>query len=192
MKYKGIPRLPLLTAAVATTVFVTYRSSMRAARERLRGKSTVIPSPYGDIEFTEHGAGANVLVIHGSGGGFDQGEFLAHILLNDQFHYIIPSRFGYLQSTFHEDATWDDQADAYAHLLDHLNIERVAVVGFSAGGPSALLFALLYPERVASLTLISCGGAQISTEEGKAAHFSGSSRETSHIGSSVNCSSGNS
>jgi hypothetical protein len=29
MKYKGIPLLPLLTAAAATTVFVTYRSSMR-------------------------------------------------------------------------------------------------------------------------------------------------------------------
>ena len=120
MKYKGMPLLPLLTAAAATAVFVQYRLSMRTAHERLRGKSTVIPSPYGNIEYTEHGAGSNVLVIHGSGGGFDQGELLAHIVLDDQFHCIIPSRFGYLQSTFHEDATWDDQAHAYAHLLDQL------------------------------------------------------------------------
>jgi hypothetical protein len=47
MKYKGIPLLPFLTAAAATAVFVTYRSSMHAARERLRGKSTVILSPSG-------------------------------------------------------------------------------------------------------------------------------------------------
>jgi hypothetical protein len=80
MKYKSIPLLPLLTAAAATAVFVQYRLSMRTAHERLRGKSTVIPSPYGNIEYTEHGAGSNVLVIHGSGGGFDQGELLAHIV----------------------------------------------------------------------------------------------------------------
>jgi pimeloyl-ACP methyl ester carboxylesterase len=174
MKYKDITLLSLLTTVAATTVFVMYRSSMRSARERLGGKSTVIPSPYGDIEYTEHGAGTNVLVIHGSGGGFDQGELLAHIVLNDQFHCIIPSRFGYLQSTFHEDATWDDQAHAYAHLLDQLNIQKVGVVGFSAGGPSALLFALLHPERVSSLTLISCGGTQIPAEEGKQAQRQGS------------------
>jgi pimeloyl-ACP methyl ester carboxylesterase len=174
MKYKGIPLLPLLPAAAATAVFVQYRLSMRAAHERLRGKSIVIPSPYGNIEYTEHGAGTDVLVIHGSGGGFDQGELLAHIVLDDHFHCIIPSRFGYLQSTFHEDATWDDQANAYAHLLDQLNIQKVGVVGFSAGGPSALLFALLHPERVSSLTLISCGGAQIPAQEGKQAQRQGS------------------
>jgi hypothetical protein len=33
MKYKSRPLLPLLTAAAATAVFVTYRSSMRGARE---------------------------------------------------------------------------------------------------------------------------------------------------------------
>jgi pimeloyl-ACP methyl ester carboxylesterase len=174
MKYKGIPLLPLLTAAAATAVFVTYRSSMHAAHKRLRGKSTVIPSPYGNIEYTEHGVGSDVLVIHGSGGGFDQGELLAHIVLDDQLHCITPSRFGYLQSTFHEGATWDDQAHAYAYLLDQLNIQKVGIVGFSAGGPSALLFALLHPERVSSLTLISCGGAHIPEQEGKQAHRQGS------------------
>jgi pimeloyl-ACP methyl ester carboxylesterase len=174
MKYKGVPFLPLLTAAAATAVVVMYRSNMRAERSRLQGRSTVIPSPYGDIEYIEHGFGSDVLVIHGSGGGFDQGEFLAHVVLDDQFHCIIPSRFGYLQSTFHQGATWDDQAHAYAHLLDQLNIQRVGVVGFSAGGPSALLFALLYPERVLSLTLISCGGAQIPAQEGKQASRQGS------------------
>ena len=55
-----------------------------------------------------------------------------------------------------------------------LNIQKVGVVGFSAGGPSALLFALLHPERVSSLTLISCGGATIPVEEGKQAQRQGS------------------
>jgi pimeloyl-ACP methyl ester carboxylesterase len=85
--------------------------------------------------------------------------------LGSQFHWIAPSRFGYLQSTFHENATFDDQAHAYAYLLDHLRIKKVAVVALSHGGPSALLFAALYPERVSSLTLISCGVASSSSKD---------------------------
>jgi pimeloyl-ACP methyl ester carboxylesterase len=50
-------------------------------------------------------------------------------------------------------------------LLDQLGNERVAVVVLSHGGPSALLFAALYPERVSSLTLISCGVASSSTQD---------------------------
>jgi pimeloyl-ACP methyl ester carboxylesterase len=37
-------------------------------------------------------------------------------------------------------------------------------VALSHGGPSALLFAVLYPERVSSLTLISCGVASSAAE----------------------------
>jgi 2-hydroxy-6-oxonona-2,4-dienedioate hydrolase len=174
MKYKGIPLLPLVAATAAADMFVKERRDIRVARERLRGKSTIISSPYGDIEYSEHGTGPDVLVIQGSGGGFDQGELLAQVGLDDQFHCITLSRFGYLRSTFHEGATWDEQAHAYASLLDYLGIEQVGVLAFSAGGCSALLFALLHPERVSSLTLISCGGARIPMAESRRAHRQGS------------------
>jgi 2-hydroxy-6-oxonona-2,4-dienedioate hydrolase len=147
----------LILAAVL--VSAAYFWDMNRAYERVYGKSTVMASPYGDIEFTDGGSGPDVLVIHGSGGGYDQGELLARAVLGDQFHRITPSRFGYLRSTFHEGATFDDQAHAYAYLLDQLGIKKVAVVALSHGGPSALLFAVLHPERVSSLTLISCGVA---------------------------------
>jgi 2-hydroxy-6-oxonona-2,4-dienedioate hydrolase len=146
-------------------VSAAYFWDMNRAYERVNGKSTVIPSPYGDIEFTQGGSGPDVLVIHGSGGGYDQGELLVQAVLGDQFHWITPSRFGYLSSTFNEDATFDDQAHAYAYLLDQLGIEKVAVVALSHGGPSALLFAVLYPERVSSLTLISCGVASSAVQD---------------------------
>ena len=113
---------------VVVLVSVTYFLDMNRAYERVRGKSTVIPSPYGDIEYTEGGSGPPVLVIHGSGGGYDQGELLVQAVLGDQFHWIAPSRFGYLRSTFREGATFDDQAHAYAYLLDELGVEKVAVV----------------------------------------------------------------
>lgn len=150
-----------LLSALAWIAAAFLRDSQKAYK-RIRGKSTVIQSPYGDIEYTDRGSGPPVLVVHGSGGGFDQGELIANSVLDNRFRRICPSRFGYLRSTFREGATFDDQAHAYAFLLDTLGVERVAVVALSHGGPSALLFAVLHPNRVSSLTLLSAGVASSS------------------------------
>lgn len=154
IKWIGLALL-LLVSLVA----IVYLRDMGRAYDTVAGRSEVLASPLGDIEFLAGGSGAPVLVIHGSGGGFDQGELIARAVVGDNFRWIAPSRFGYLRSTFHEGATFDEQAHAYAHLLDHLGIGQVAVVALSHGGPSALLFALLYPQRVSSLVLLSCGVA---------------------------------
>lgn len=160
----------LLGTAVASgmllvVAWAAYVRDMRRAYERVEGRSGVISSPYGDIEYSEGGRGPPVLVVHGSGGGYDQGELIVRAVLGDGVHWIAPSRFGYLRSTFHAGATFDDQAHAYAHLLDRLHIQRAAVVALSHGGPSALLFAVLHPERVTSLTLISAGVASSTDSE---------------------------
>lgn len=147
------------TAALAAAAFI---ADIRNAYSRVADASTVVSSPHGSIEFKHGGSGPPVLVVHGSGGGYDQGELIAQAVLGNRFHWIAPSRFGYLRSTFQAHATFDDQARAYADLLDHLGIDKVAVVALSHGGPSALLFAVLYPERVSSLTLLSCGVASSS------------------------------
>jgi pimeloyl-ACP methyl ester carboxylesterase len=44
-------------------------------------------------------------------------------------------------------------ADDFLALLDHLGVDKTHVVGHSHGARVALLFAMLYPERVASLTV---------------------------------------
>ncbi len=150
-----------------------YLRDMNQAYERIRDRSVVIPSPFGDIEFTRGGSGPPVLVIHGSGGGYDQGELLVEALLGDDFQWIVPSRFGYLRSTFREGATFDDQAHAYAHLLDELKIGKVGVVAMSHGGPSALLFAALHPDRVSSLTLVSAGVAASAAADQAQANWKG-------------------
>jgi 2-hydroxy-6-oxonona-2,4-dienedioate hydrolase len=156
-------RILLVVAATliiaAGFVFAAFYVGIQRDYERVQARGTVISSPYGDIEYTQSGTGPTVLVIHGSGGGYDQGELIADAVLGANFRSITPSRFGYLRSTFHEGATWDDQAHAYRYLLDHLGIDRVALLATSHGGPSALLFAELYPERVSSLVLVSCGVA---------------------------------
>jgi 2-hydroxy-6-oxonona-2,4-dienedioate hydrolase len=163
---KRIFLLPVGALLVATALIaVVFVRDIDRAYERIEERSTIIPSPYEEIEYTEGGAGPSVLVIHGGGGGFDQGELIARTVLGDGFHWITPSRFGYLGSTMPPGATWDEQAHAYAHLLDHLAIERVAVVAMSQGGPSALLFALLHPDRVSSVTCLSCGVTASAAED---------------------------
>lgn len=151
----------LLSAlALATlTGAALYLLDMRSAYERITGHSEVVASEFGDIEYARGGSGIPVLVVHGSGGGFDQGQLIAEAVLGERFAWIAPSRFGYLRSALPSGATFDEQAHAYARLLDHLGLERVAVVALSHGGPSALLFAVLHPERVSALVLLSCGVA---------------------------------
>ncbi|MGZ8382342.1 MAG: alpha/beta fold hydrolase [Nitrospira sp.] len=152
--------LALLMIGVVIAIWFALDTSQAYAR--ITGRSTVLPSPLGDIDFKREGAGIPVLVVHGSGGGHDQGALIATAILGEGFDWIAPSRFGYLRSTFREGATFDDQAAVYAYLLDSLGLHKVAVVALSHGGPSALLFAVRYPERVSSLTLLSCGVASSS------------------------------
>ena len=133
-----------------------YRLAMETAGKRLAGGSKIIRTALGETEYSEYGEGLPVLVSHGNGGGYDQGELIARIFVGSGFHSICPSRFGYLRTPFpaDRDATAAAQADAFAALLDTLGISTAAMVAFSDGGPSALQFALRYPERCTALVMM--------------------------------------
>ncbi len=47
-------------------------------------------------------------------------------------------------------------AEDFKCLLDHFGIEKCHVVGTSYGGEIGMVFASMFPERIAGLTLISC------------------------------------
>ena len=164
-----------LVLGCALTVTAVFRSTSKADHERVEGRAAIVSSPWGPLEYLEGGAvdGLPVLLIHGAGGGYDQGELMAAILLGNDFRWVAPSRFGYLGSTAPPDGTPDEQAHAYAWLLDLLGIEKVAVVALSAGGPSGLLLALLHPERVTSLTLASAGVTPVGIPDQAAADRKG-------------------
>jgi pimeloyl-ACP methyl ester carboxylesterase len=100
------------------------------------------------------GEGPPLLVVHGAGGGFDQGMDIAGELAAEGYRVIAPSRFGYLRTPLPGDSSAEAQADAHACLLDALNIQRAAVIGASAGAPSAMQFALRHPERISALVLL--------------------------------------
>ena len=90
----------VMLAVVVAGVWMhfAYQRDLRASRERLRGASHVIETPCGPIEYTESGDGAPLLVVHGAGGGFDQGMELGQSLASRGFRVIAMSRFGYLRT----------------------------------------------------------------------------------------------
>lgn len=136
-------------------ILIFARTDALERRELLAGESQIALTPFGSVEYAIRGEGPPVLVIHGAGGGFDQGLLLADAVGGEGFRWIAVSRFGYLQSPLPEDASTAAQADALAELLTHLEIARVDVLAMSGGTPPALQLAARHPERVGAVALLS-------------------------------------
>jgi pimeloyl-ACP methyl ester carboxylesterase len=75
-------------------------------------------------------------------------------LVQQGVRVIAMSRFGYLRTPRPADASPEAQAEAHICLLDALGIAKAAVMGVSAGGPSAMQTAIRHPDRVSALVLV--------------------------------------
>ena len=144
----------LWVAVVAVHLSLRYRQDLSAARVRLAAvERRVIATQWGAVEYAERGSGDPVLVVHGIFQHCVAGLFSVRDLLLDR-RVIAPSRFGYLGSSMPLNATPAAQADAFAALLDALDIGQIDVVAFSAGTTSALQLALRHPEKVKHLAVL--------------------------------------
>lgn len=133
-----------------------YRTDLDLAKSRVNSiKSHILETPYGSIQYSSYGKGLPVLWVHGIVGGCDQGPFMSHTYIGQDYHTISVSRFGYLSTPLPEDSSPTAQADQYSSLLESLNILKIIVVGTSAGAPSSLQFCLRHPKRCAALVLLS-------------------------------------
>jgi pimeloyl-ACP methyl ester carboxylesterase len=140
----------LLVYIIIQVDFRLWRRSRH--RELLRG-STLAVTDRGTVEYATRGQGPVILVMHGGMGGYDQALAIGAFLQG--FQVVAPSRPGYLRTKLSVGPTYEELATACAALLDTLDIDRVAVLGASAGGPPALQFARQYPDQVWALVLVS-------------------------------------
>lgn len=141
-------------ALVVVPASVRYRRDLNAARARLaQVDRRAFPMARGAAEFAEGGSGEPLLVAHGIFEGCDGGLLRGRDLCPGR-RVIAPSRFGYLGSTLPPEATPADQADAFAALLDGLDIGEIDVIGISAGATSALQLALRHPQKVKHLAVL--------------------------------------
>ena len=131
-----------------------FRHDMADIEAELDKGGSLVELDYGVVEYGREGGGEPVFVIHGAGGGYDQGLFVGRELFGSGYDVTAPSRFGYLRSGVPEDPQPHIQADAFAALFDHLKLPSAIVLGISAGAPSAIELALRHPERVRALILV--------------------------------------
>jgi 2-hydroxy-6-oxonona-2,4-dienedioate hydrolase len=154
-----------LLGLLGAATFTAYRRDLSVARSAALDGSAMLQTACGDIEYATRGSGPPVLSIHGTGGGWDQGLFIARGLPERGFQVIAPSRYGYLRTPMPGHPTPQAEADMFACLLDAMQIERVAVIAASAGATPALQFALRHPERMSSLVLLVPAIGGISTPD---------------------------
>ena len=131
----------ILVGIIVITYFV-YKSFRNERLSELETGSQVAETPRGPLEYQIFGkTGPVILFIHGTSGGYDSG------FPWPGYRVLSVSRPGYLRTPLSTGRTPDEQAHAYAALLEMLNINSVVVFGASGGGPSSIAFAALYPEK---------------------------------------------
>ena len=148
----GLLALLILMTIVTFAFYSSFRSENLAA---LEAGSQIAETSEGPIEYQIVGdTGSVLLFLHGTPGGYDQGSAMTEVEGLEGFRILTPSRPGYLRTPLEVGQTPTAQAHAYAALLDSLSINSVIVVGASGGGPSAIAFASLYPNRTIALVAL--------------------------------------
>jgi pimeloyl-ACP methyl ester carboxylesterase len=126
------------------------------------------PSAGARLHFEEVGDGPPLLFVHELASDLRQwrGQTGA---LSGRFRCIAFNARGYPPSDVPAEPgayVWERFRDDIGAVLDHLGIERAALVGWSMGAYAALQYARLHPQRVESLVLVGVGSGSPAAERG--------------------------
>ena len=141
-------------------VWVSYSNFSEERLTAIKTGSKILDTAAGTMEYQQIGNNGPVLLfLHGTPGGYDQAVPF------EGMRVLAPSRPGYLRTPLDTGRTPQEQADAYAALMDSLGIDQVIVVGASGGGPSAIAFAVRHPDRTVALIALEAVSQTISLED---------------------------
>lgn len=140
--------------------FSAWQKEEIARQDELLRTSRTVETSRGTMEYSLIGKGPVIMGVHGAPGGFDQALFLFDWMVDEGFSVLCPSRPGYLGTPLTTGKTPAEQADAFAALLDTLNIDNVMVVCASAGGAAGYEFAIRHPGRVRCLVAVDAVSSQ--------------------------------
>lgn len=111
--------------------------------------------------YETYGKGEPLLLIHGNNGSIK--DFKNQIpLFSKKYQVIIADNRSHGKSTdLNDSLSYEQMADDFAALLDHLRMDSVNVVGWSDGGINGLLLASRHPKKVRKLAVT---GANLTPE----------------------------
>ena len=111
-----------------------------------------------DVHYWQSGRGPNVVMIHGLGGNLAGWHLTLVPELQKDFRVTTYDLRGHGRTDSPETGyTNRNMAEDLKGVMDSLGIDRAHLVGHSWGGDISLQFALLYPSRVRSMTLVEAG-----------------------------------
>jgi pimeloyl-ACP methyl ester carboxylesterase len=112
------------------------------------------------LHYLEAGRGPTVLLLHGFGTSAEAWRATGDTLAEAGYRALAFDCLGFGRSDKPRDAPYSLEliAGLYAEALERLGGNRAVVVGHSMGGKYALAMALLHPDRVSSLALVSSDG----------------------------------
>jgi pimeloyl-ACP methyl ester carboxylesterase len=106
------------------------------------------------------GKGFPILCLHGHpGSGASLSVFTNH--LSKRFQTFAPDLRGYGKSHFHDNFDMSDHLIDLEALIDHYNLPKCLILGWSLGGILAMELAMKLPQRVTGLILVATSARPI-------------------------------
>jgi pimeloyl-ACP methyl ester carboxylesterase len=109
------------------------------------------------IWYTAYGAGSPVILLHGGLGHSGNWGYQVPALVKNGYRVILIDSRGHGHSTRDgQPFMYELMASDVSAVMDGLNLERAALVGWSDGACTALILAAQAPERVAGVFFFGC------------------------------------
>ncbi|RDW20982.1 2-succinyl-6-hydroxy-2,4-cyclohexadiene-1-carboxylate synthase [Oceanobacillus chungangensis] len=113
-----------------------------------------------------HGEGIPVVLLHGfTGSNLTWQHFIAQ--QRDELQIITIDLPGHGKTETKEPVTMEAFCHDLSQLFQYLQLDSIHLVGYSMGGRTALSFALIYPEMIATLVLESASPGLLNVDERK-------------------------
>jgi 4,5:9,10-diseco-3-hydroxy-5,9,17-trioxoandrosta-1(10),2-diene-4-oate hydrolase len=118
-----------------------------------------------EMHYLEHGSGAPVVFVHGSGPGVNAySNFFPNWreIAAAGYRVVMPDMlgFGWSSKPTGIDYTLELFTSTLRQFLDQLDIQRCVLIGNSLGGAISIKFAIDHPERVERLVVMGPGGLE--------------------------------
>lgn len=152
-------RRTLLAAATLASLVITLPSTVQSQEQQMQNptptKSGYAPVNGVEVYYAVYGEGSPIVLLHG---GLMSGSSFAPILeqMTEDHRVVTIDLQGHGHTLpFDRPMSFEAMADDVAGVIEHLGLEKPAVLGYSLGSTTALRVGVQHPDLVSKLVLVS-------------------------------------